>query len=472
MPAYDRLYVDGAWVPSHDTGSLTVVDPTTERPLASVPDATARDVDAAVRAARGAADRWAATPVEERASQLRAVAAELGRRAESLARLVTQDVGSPLSFARAVQIPLPVNSFRHAARTATEFPFAYQRGPSRVLREPYGVVAAITPWNYPLHQAAAKVAYALAAGNTVVLKPSEVAPLSVWELTDVIDSVGLPPGVFNLVCGSGPRTGEALAAHPGVDVVSFTGSTHTGRRVSALASRTVKKVTLELGGKSPAVMLADADPDRVVPAVMASAFLNNGQTCSALTRLVVPRDTLADVEELARHTAAGWAPGDPGDERTRLGPLASATQLQRVRGHIRSALADGAALVTGGEEAPAGMTRGFFVRPTVLSRVSPAMALHHEEVFGPVLAIEAYDSEEEALSIANDTVYGLAAAVWSADEDHAFALARQLRAGQVQVNGAPFDPNAPFGGYKQSGNGREGGPAGLEEFLETKAVQI
>ncbi|WP_030674522.1 aldehyde dehydrogenase family protein [Streptomyces sp. NRRL B-1347] len=471
MPAHDRLYINGAWVPSHDPALLTVVDPTTEEPLASVPDATAADVDDAVGAARAAAERWAATPVEERADRLRAVAAELGRRAEPLARLITRDVGSPLSFARAVQVTLPVNSFLQAARTALEYPFERAQGPSRILREPYGVVAAITPWNYPVHQAAAKVAHALAAGNTVVLKPSEVAPLSIWELTDVIDSVGLPPGVFNLVCGSGPRTGEALAAHPGVDAVSFTGSTHTGRRVSALASRTVKKVTLELGGKSPAVMLADADPARVVPAVMASAFMNNGQTCSALTRLIVPRPVLAEVEELARHTATGWAPGDPGEERTRLGPLASATQLQRVRHHITRALADGAELVTGGDEPPAAMPRGFFVRPTVLSRVSPQMAVHHDEVFGPVLAIEAYDSEDEALNIANDTVYGLAAAVWSADEHRALTLARKLRAGQVQVNGAAFDPNAPFGGYKQSGNGREGGAAGLEEFLETKAVQ-
>ncbi|QCX73944.1 3-succinoylsemialdehyde-pyridine dehydrogenase [Streptomyces sp. YIM 121038] len=471
MPAYDRLYIDGAWVPSHHTGSLTVVDPTTEEPLASVPDATERDVDAAVRAARAAADGWAATAVEERAGHLRAIAAELGRRTEALAQLITRDVGTPLSFSRAVQVTLPVNSFHHAARTALAYPFERQQGPSRLLREPYGVVAAVTPWNYPVHQAAAKVAYALAAGNTVVLKPSEVAPLGVWELTDVIASAGLPPGVFNLVGGSGPRAGEALAAHPGVDVVSLTGSTRTGRRVSVLAAQTLKKVTLELGGKSPAVMLADAHPARVVPAVMASAFLNNGQTCSALTRLIVPRPALAEVEELARHTASGWAPGDPKDERTRLGPLVSAVQLQRVRRHITAARAAGAVLVTGGEDPPADLPRGFFVRPTVLSRVSPDMALHHDEVFGPVLAIEAYDTEEEALRIADDTVYGLAAAVWSADEDRAFAVARALRAGQVQVNGAPFDPNAPFGGYKQSGNGREGGTAGLEEFLETKAVQ-
>ncbi|MFE0257703.1 aldehyde dehydrogenase family protein [Streptomyces sp. NPDC059010] len=471
MSAYDHLYIDGSWQPSHSTQTLTVLDPTTEQPLAQIPDGTAQDADDAVRAARTAFHAWSRTPVAERVGHLRAIAAELGRRAGDLARLITRDVGTPLAFSRAVQVTLPVNSFLQAARTAMAYDFEQRRGPSLIVREPYGVVAAITPWNYPVHQVAAKVAYALAAGNTVVLKPSEIAPLSVWELTDIIDSVGLPPGVFNLVSGTGPTVGEALAAHPGVDVVSFTGSTTAGRRVAALAADSVKKVTLELGGKSPAVMLTDADPTLVVPAVMAAAFLNNGQTCSALTRLIVPRARLRETEELARDAAPAWAPADPAGEHTRLGPLVSAAQRDRVRRHIGDALASGAKLVTGGAAAPREPGRGYFVRPTVLSHVTGEMSLHHDEVFGPVLAIEAYDSEDEAVHIANDTAYGLAAAVWSADEDRALTVARRLQAGQVQINGAQFDPNAPFGGYKQSGNGREGGQEGLEEFLETKAIQ-
>lgn len=471
MPAYDHIYIDGSWKPSHSTSTLTVQDPTTEQPLALVPDGTAQDADDAVSAARAAFPAWSRTPVAERTGYLHAIAAELGRRAGDLAQLITREVGTPLAFSRAVQVPLPVNSFLQAAQTARAYGFEQRRGPSLVVREPYGVVAAITPWNYPVHQVAAKVAYALAAGNTVVLKPSEVAPLSVWELTDIIDSVGLPPGVFNLVSGTGPTLGEALVTHPGVDVVSFTGSTAAGRRVGSLAADSVKKVTLELGGKSPAVMLSDADPALVVPAVMAAAYLNNGQTCSALTRLIVPRAKLRETEELARAAAPAWTPADPACEHTRLGPLVSAAQRDRVRHHIGNALASGAKLVTGGAAPPPEPGRGYFVRPTVLSQVTRDMAIHHDEVFGPVLVIETYDTEDEAVHIANDTAYGLAAAVWSADEDRALAVARKLQAGQVQINGAHFDPNAPFGGYKQSGNGREGGQTGLEEFLETKAIQ-
>ncbi|MBT2418862.1 aldehyde dehydrogenase family protein [Streptomyces sp. ISL-22] len=472
MPAYDRIYLNGAWTPSHNPARLTVVDPATEQPLARVPAGTARDADAAVTAARAAFGPWSRTGVAERAGYLRAIAAELTRRAGDLAQLITQDVGCPIAFSRAVQVTLPVNSFLQAAQTALTHPFEQRQGPSLVVREPYGVVAAITPWNFPLHQVAAKVAYALAGGNTVVLKPSELAPLSVWHLTDIIDFVGLPPGVFNLVSGTGPDVGEALAAHPEVDVVSFTGSTRAGRRVASMAAETIKKVTLELGGKSPAVMLPDADPARVVPAVMAASFLNNGQTCSALTRLIVPRSVLAETEELARHCAREWVPADPGHEQTRLGPLISSAQRHQVRTHIRNALASGAKLVTGGEAPPPEPSRGFFVRPTILSRVTSDMAIHHQEVFGPVLAIETYETQAEAVRIANNTNYGLAAAVWSADEDRALAVARELRAGQIQVNGSAFDPNAPFGGYKQSGNGREGGRAGLEELLETKAIQL
>ncbi|MEU2717262.1 aldehyde dehydrogenase family protein [Streptomyces sp. NPDC007205] len=472
MPSCDHIYLNGTWTTSDGADTLTVIDPTTEKTIGHVPAGTSRDVDAAVRAARAACEPWSRTPPAERAEYLRAIAAGLARHGGALAELVTRDVGSPLAFSRRAQVTLPVNSFAHAAQTALAYDFERLEGPSLIVREPYGVVAAITPWNFPLHQAAAKVAYALAAGNTVILKPSETAPLSVWELARIIDSAGLPPGVFNLVSGTGPVVGEALAAHPGVDAVSFTGSTRAGRRVSALAAETVKKVTLELGGKSPAVMLPDADPAQVVPHVMAAAFVNNGQTCSALTRLIVPRTLLADAEELAHETARGWQPADPMHEETRLGPLASSALRDRVRAHIAGALDDGATLITGGTTPPDDMKEGFFLRPTVLSQVTSRMGVHHEEVFGPVLALEAYDSTDEAVHIANDTRYGLAAAVWSADREAALATARRIRAGQVQINDAPFDPNAPFGGYKQSGNGREGGRAGLEEFLETKAVQL
>jgi acyl-CoA reductase-like NAD-dependent aldehyde dehydrogenase len=339
------------------------------------------------------------------------------------------------------------------------------------VREPVGVVGAITPWNYPLHQIAAKVAYALAAGCTVVLKPSEVAPLNAFVLAEIIDSVGLPAGVFNLVTGLGPVVGEALAVHPEVDMMSFTGSTAAGKRVSELASGTVKRVALELGGKSPNVILDDAPLDKAVPDALNKAFLNSGQTCSALTRLLVPRERLAEVEELAKTAAENFTVGDPREPTTQLGPLVSATQRERVRGYINKGVAEGAKLVTGGAEAPEGLETGFFVRPTVFSEVTPEMTIHREEIFGPVLSIEPYDDEDDAVRIANDTVYGLAGGVWSADPARAKRVARRIRAGQIEINGGAFNPNAPFGGFKQSGNGREYGTFGLEEFLEVKSLQ-
>jgi acyl-CoA reductase-like NAD-dependent aldehyde dehydrogenase len=335
-----------------------------------------------------------------------------------------------------------------------------------------GVVGAITPWNYPLHQIAAKVAPALAAGCTVVLKPSEVAPLNAFVLADIFDSVGLPPGVFNLVTGFGPVVGEALAAHRDVDMISFTGSTRAGRRVSEVASATVKRVALELGGKSANVILDDADLSTAVPDGVAKCFLNSGQTCSALTRMLVPRDRLAEVEELATAAAESFTPGDPFADSTRLGPLVSAAQRDRVRTYIDKGIGEGATLLTGGAEAPDGLDHGFFIRPTVFSSVSPDMTIARDEIFGPVLVIIPYDSEDEAVAIANDTEYGLAGGVWAGSAERATAVARRLRTGQVEVNGGRFNPLAPFGGYKQSGNGREYGSFGLEEFLEVKALQL
>ncbi|MGW7006240.1 aldehyde dehydrogenase family protein [Streptomyces sp. NPDC054933] len=472
MPDYRYIYIDGSWTPSRGKHAVTVVNPATEEPIGHIPSGVPEDVDAAVHAARNAFEDWWHTPVERRADYLSLIAERMRHNGERLAELITRDVGTPLQFSRMAQVGLPINSFRHAAETACACPFERREGNSLIAREPFGVVGAITPWNYPLHQAAAKVAYALAAGNTVVLKPSEVAPLAVWELAEIMDSVGLPPGVFNLVSGTGPVIGEALAEHPDVAMVSFTGSTRAGKRVSELAARTVKRVALELGGKSPTIMLPDADPDKVVPSAVAAAFVNCGQTCSALTRLIVPRDTLARTERVACQVAESIRMGNPAAAGTQLGPLVSSAQRDRVRGHVMEGMKEGAKLIVGGPQPPDEFSRGYFVRPTVFSEVTPQMTLHQEEIFGPVLAIEPYDSVDEAVHLANDTVYGLAAAVWSADRERALAVARRIRAGQIEVNGGAFNPNAPFGGFKQSGNGREYGRYGLEEFLEIKSIQL
>jgi len=352
------------------------------------------------------------------------------------------------------------------------FEFEETIGNSLIVKEPVGVVAAITPWNYPLHQISLKVAPALAAGNTVVLKPSEVAPLNAFILAEVIHEVGLPAGVFNLVTGVGPVVGERMAEHPDVDMVSFTGSTRAGKRVAEVGAQTVKRIALELGGKSPNVILEDADLAKAVPAGVGGAFLNSGQTCTALTRMIVPRSKLAEVEELAAKAAEGFTPGDPFEATTRLGPLVSKAQQDRVRDYINKGVEEGAKLLTGGPEQPEGLDKGFFVKPTVFSEVRNDMTIAQEEIFGPVLSIIPYDTEEEAVQIANDTIYGLAGAVWAGDQEKAKAVARQIRTGMVDVNGGGFNPMAPFGGFKQSGRGREAGKYGLEEFLEIKSMQL
>jgi acyl-CoA reductase-like NAD-dependent aldehyde dehydrogenase len=339
------------------------------------------------------------------------------------------------------------------------------------VREPVGVVGAITPWNYPLYQVVLKVAPALAAGNTVVLKPSEVAPINAFILAEVIDAAGLPKGVFNLVTGVGPVVGEAIASHPMVDMVSFTGSTRAGKRVMELASQSVKRVSLELGGKSANIICEDADLETAVPTGVFACYLNSGQTCSALTRMLVPRSKLAEVEKLAGATAETFTTGDPFAETTRLGPLVSKVQHDRVRGYIQKGLEEGATLVTGGAEQPDGLDKGFYIRPTVFSNVRNDMTIAREEIFGPVLSIIPYDTEEEAIEIANDTPYGLAGGVWAGSKERAIEIAQRLRTGQVDVNGGSFNPLAPFGGYKQSGVGRELGKYGFEEFLEVKSIQ-
>ncbi len=472
MDVRDKLYIDGVFVEPGSIDTIQVVDSSTEEVIGTVPAGTSKDVDKAVQAARRAFEDWSVVSVSERVKYTSRIAEELGARTADIAELIAREVGMPLSLAMLIQAGLPIGTFASMADVVEQISWEERIANSLVVREPVGVVGAITPWNYPLHQIAAKVAPALAAGCTVVLKPSEVAPLNAFLLADVIHEVGLPSGVFNLVSGTGPVVGEALAAHPEVDMISFTGSTLAGRRVSEVASATLKRVALELGGKSANVILEDADLEKAVSTGVTMCFLNSGQTCSALTRMVVPRGRLGEVEEIARREAEAAKPGSPFDDTTRLGPLVSAAQRDRVRSYIAKGIEEGAKLVTGGAEPPQGLETGYFVCPTVFSEVTPGMTIAQEEIFGPVLAILPYDSEEEAVAIANDSSYGLAGAVWAADPERARQVARRIRTGQVDINGGSFNPQAPFGGFKHSGHGRELGKYGLEEFLEIKSLQL
>jgi len=410
--------------------------------------------------------------VPERARFLARIHEGLQARAEDIGRTIAGEVGMPLKLATRIQAGSPIFTFSMYAKMLADFKFEERIGNSIVLREPVGVVAAITPWNYPLHQIAAKVAPALAAGCTVVLKPSEIAPLNAFILAEVIHAEGLPRGVFNLVTGYGPVVGEALAKHAQVDMISFTGSVRAGKRVSELASQTVKRVTLELGGKSASVILDDADLAAAVRGTVNACFLNSGQTCSAHTRMLVPEGRHDEAARIAVEFARTFTVGDPFGDKAKMGPLTSAAQRDRVRGYIKKGIEEGAVLLCGGPDAPEGIDKGYYVRPTIFGRVDPKSTIAQEEIFGPVLAIIPYKNEDDAVRIANDTVYGLAGGVWSADEERAKRVARRLRTGQVDINGGPFNMLAPFGGYKQSGKGRELGRAGLEEYLEYKALQL
>ncbi|AQZ62885.1 aldehyde dehydrogenase family protein [[Actinomadura] parvosata subsp. kistnae] len=470
-----RIYVDGEWVPASGGAPIPVVNPATEEPFDEVPRGGPKDVAHAVEAAAAALPAWSARPAAERAGLCAAVAAALGERADELTETIVNELGMPIKLTRAIQVGSPIRTFMSMPEVAAGIAFEEPMGNSVVYRDPVGVVGAITPWNYPLHQIAAKVAPALTAGCTVVLKPSEVTPLDAFVLAEVMHEVGIPAGVFNVVSGTGPEAGEALAAHPLVDMVSFTGSTRAGRRVAELAAAGVRRTALELGGKSANVLLDDLDDAAFEDAVrkgVAACYLNSGQTCSALTRLLVPRERLHDAERVAADEAATYTPGDPRDPATRLGPLVSAVQRERVRAHLRSAAEDGATLLTGGPDAPDGLERGYYVRPTVITGVAPESRIAQEEIFGPVLVVLPYDGEDEAVRIANGTAYGLAAGVRAADPGRARRFARRLRAGQIRINDGAHNGLAPFGGYKHSGYGREYGRFGLEEFLTTTSVQL
>lgn len=471
MQIKDRLYIGGQWVAPASADTLSVVSPSTESVIATIPAGTGEDVERAVRAARGAFDAWSTTSPGKRSEYLQGIHEGLKSRQDEIARDIATEVGMPLKMASRIQANLPILSFGMYAKLASGFAFEEKVGNSLVMREAVGVVAAITPWNYPLHQIAAKVAAALAAGCTVVLKPSEVAPLNAFILAEIIHAVGVPHGVFNLVTGVGPVVGEALAGHPDVDMVSFTGSTRAGRRVAELAGATIKRVSLELGGKSASIVLDDADFATAIKATLGSCFLNSGQTCNALTRLLVPGYRHAEAAALAVEGTKAYTLGDPLTDGGRIGPLVTAGQRERVREYIRKGVAEGAELLVGGAEPPPGLPKGWYVQPTVFGQVRPTMAIAQEEIFGPVLSIIPYTTEKDAIGIANGTVYGLAAAVWSGDEDHALRVAKRLRAGQVDVNGGAFNIQAPFGGFKQSGRGRELGRYGLEEFLEYRSLQ-
>jgi acyl-CoA reductase-like NAD-dependent aldehyde dehydrogenase len=468
----DKLFIDGGWVEPAGSGTIDVVNPATEEIIGSIPEGTPEDADRAVRAAAAAFASWSVVDPHERAGLCAAIGAKLTDRADELAVLITSELGMPLEQARAIQAGLPALNFSSMTDIVEEVAWQEEVGNSLVVREPVGVVAAITPWNYPLNQIALKVAPAMTAGCTVVLKPSEVAPLNAFVLAEVCEAVGLPAGVFNLVTGYGPVVGEAIVSHPQTDMVSFTGSTRAGRRVSELAAARVKPVAVELGGKSPNVILDDADLKRAVTDGVGKCFLNSGQTCSALTRMLVPRERLEAAEEIAAAVADAYAPGDPLADGSAMGPVVSDVQRERVRGYIERGQQEGAKLVTGGPQPPEGLEQGFFVRPTVFSEVTPDMTIAQEEIFGPVLAIMPYEDEEDAVRIANDTEYGLSGGVWSADEERAKKVAARIRTGQVAINGGTWNPMAPFGGFKQSGHGREAGRYGLEEYLVAKSLQL
>ena len=470
MLTYESHYYDGAWQAAAGTATTSVLSSVSEAVVGRVPLGTPEDVNRAVNAARAGFVRWSRVPVEERAQWLEKLAAALKTRVPQVAEIIAHEVGTALSYATKVQVEFPIMMIGMNARFIRDATLEEELGHSLVVKEPVGVVGCITPWNYPLHQVICKVAPALAAGCTVVLKPAEIAPLSAAMLADAAHEIGLPAGVLNIVFGEGKVVGEAIVAHPDVDMVSFTGSLAAGRRVASIAGDGIKKVCLELGGKSAFIVLDDAPFDKAIPAGVNHCMQNSGQTCSAWTRMLVPRARHDEAVEVAKAQLARLTLGDPFDAATRLGPLASAAQRDRVLHYIEKGRSDGATLVTGGGRPPDRQT-GYYVEPTIFANVASGMTIAQEEIFGPVLSVLPYDTEADAIRIANDSIYGLAGGVWSATKERALSVARQLRTGQVDINGGRFNALAPFGGYKKSGVGREIGPLALDEFFQLKSIQ-
>ena len=471
MHTREHLYIDGSWVEPTGKGSIEVINPANEEIIGSVPVGSAADVEVAVAAAKAAFSEWSNTSVEDRVVFLNLLSQAIKEHTEELTELITSEVGTPINYCRGAMVGTPRVVTRSYAKILENYEWEEEVRNSLIVKEPIGVVAMITPWNYPLHQIIGKVAPAIAAGCTMVVKPSKEAPLNSFVLADIIHEIGLPAGVFNLVSGHRREIGEVLSNHPDVDMVSFTGSTGAGVRVSELAAPSVKRVTLELGGKSANIILDDADIAKAASASIHACFGNSGQECSALTRLLVPESKKQEIVEVITAKMEKYSVGNPMDESKRCGPMVSERQQESVSSFIAAGIEEGATLLVGGLGMPDGLDKGYFVRPTVFSDVTPEMTIFREEIFGPVLSITTYSTDEEAVDLANDSEYGLSGGVWSGDEERALRVARQMRTGQVSINGGPFNISAPFGGYKLSGNGRELGVHGLEEFLEVKAIQ-
>ena len=470
MKTHHQFYINGEWVdPTEGVNSFDVINPSNEEVIAQIALGTPADVDKAVAAARAAFDSFSQTSVEERLALLGKIVEIYQSRYDEVAETISQEMGAPLSLSKAAQAATGLGHFAQAIEILQGFEWEETRGKTTLRKEPIGVVGMITPWNWPINQISCKVAPALAAGCTMVLKPTEIAPLNAILFAEVMDAAGVPAGVFNMINGDGPTVGEAMSSHPGIDMMSFTGSTRAGISVAKGAADTVKRVSQELGGKSANIILDDADFPSAIEGGARHCFLNSGQSCNAPTRMLVPESRQDEAKEIAKKAAETTKVGDPFGEDTSIGPVVSEVQFNKIQGLIEKGIAEGAELVTGGPGKPDGLNAGYYVRPTVFANVNNDMTIAREEIFGPVLSILPYKDEEEAVQIANDTDYGLYGYV-SGDTEHAKKIANRIRAGSVAINGAQADFTAPFGGYKQSGNGKEWGPFGFEEFLETKAV--